>query len=152
MPTSTTITPANLTTFHWMNFAAPAVVDITAGDNVTVSGHVPKDVTFSITGDASNFDFSDASLTLTDPTHFKGTIDLNEFGHVLLQGIAADSYSITGDVLSLFAGNTVLDKLTVVDGAPFAYFIGGRNSGSVFLDSGRISPGEGAFSSLPVHT
>jgi len=146
---SDTINPTNLIANPSMTFAKPAnEVDVTAGQRLTVDGS-GKGITYVVSGDNTDSGNANAVLTITDPKHFKGTIDIGSFAAVVFQGIAADSYTYSDNTLTLYSGNRVLDKLTVESNGGFA--IGGRFNNFVELVTGVIHSGFGGII-LPVHT
>jgi hypothetical protein len=58
------------------------------------------------------------TLHLDDPARFAGTVSL-QGGFVDLANMAeADSYSYSNGVLSVFAGNTVIDTLRLINATP----------------------------------
>jgi hypothetical protein len=57
-----------------------------------------------------------ANLQINDPKDFHATIHEGSLGHVLLEGIKASSYSLSGSALTLFSGNKIVDTVQLIYG------------------------------------
>jgi hypothetical protein len=77
-----------------------------------------------------------SEVVIDQPNKFHGTITLGDGSSVGgetidLMGLAtADSYSFKNDMLSIFSGNTVIDKLRLTDATPYGFAVE-KESGSV---------------------
>ena len=113
-------------------------------------GPVAHGQTVNVTGDPTNNLVS--SLVIDLPAAFKGAVQLGVFGEVDLAGLAnADSYSLTNDLLKIYSGCEVIDRLRLTTPAPtgptdYAVSVSKTATGIV-IDRGSVGGG----TSLPVH-
>ena len=93
-----------------------------------------------------------SSLTIDHPGQFHGVVVGTTQGsapasEIDLAGIKADSYSMTNDLLTLYAGDKVVDSL-VLHATPAQIFVGQGSSGVVIEFNGQST----GVSGLPLHT
>jgi hypothetical protein len=82
--------------------------------SLTINGSVGAGVTILTAGGSRVEEFAGGgSLTINDLSTFKGTVivGLGETNNVQLSGLDATSYDLKGDILSLYNGNKLVDKL-----------------------------------------
>lgn len=73
-------------------------------------GSVSRGQTVTVSGDPGRGQRS--QLQIDQPAAFKGAVALNSFGEVDLVGLAnADSYQLKNDILSIFSGCEVIERL-----------------------------------------
>jgi hypothetical protein len=93
-----------------------------------------------------------SSLTIDHPGQFHGVVVGTTLGsapasEIVLAGIKADSYSMTNDLLTLYAGDKVVDSL-VLHATPAQMFVGQGSSGVAIELNGQST----GVSGLPLHT
>jgi hypothetical protein len=94
-----------------------------------------------------------SSLTIDHPGQFYGVVvatttpGSGPLSEIDLGGIKADSYSMTNDLLTLYAGDKVVDSL-VLHATPARTFVGQGSSGVVIELNGQST----GVSGLPLHT
>ena len=81
-----------------------------AGGRLEFSGFVSRGQSVSVEGDPGRSLIS--HLQVDQPSEFKGAVALGGYGEVDLQGLFnADSYEVKQDMLSIYSGCTVIEKL-----------------------------------------
>ena len=93
-----------------------------------------------------------SSLTIDHPGQFHGVVvgttpGSGPLSEIDLAGIKADSYSMTNDLLTLYAGDKVVDSL-VLHAMPAQMFVGQGSSGVAIELNGQST----GVSGLPLHT
>ena len=93
-----------------------------------------------------------SSLTIDHPGQFHGVVVVTTPGsgplsEIDLAGIKADSYSMTNDLLTLYAGHKVVDRLAL-HATPARTFVGQGSSGVVI----GLNSQPAGVSLLPLHT
>jgi hypothetical protein len=68
----------------------------------------------SVTIDWGGYGLAGATVKVDDPANFHASTNLS-VGNLLLEGLKASSYAYEGNSLTLFNGNTVVDKLIVAN-------------------------------------
>lgn len=101
--------------------------------HLELGGKVSAGQTFSLTTPGS-------SVTIDDPRHFHGTIveptnPPYTDEQVNLLGLQADSYSLANDILTLYAGHKVVDRLTLQT-TPGATTLVGQGASGVVVELG----------------
>jgi hypothetical protein len=114
-------------------------VSVGAGQTVNVSG-------YELYGDHGK-------VVVESPLLFHAQVDMN-FGEIQLEGLYATSYNIKGDLLTLFAGNKVMDTLkfalqpTVYEQGPVDFGVSVSHAGvSIHADASDY----GGYTNLPMH-
>jgi hypothetical protein len=115
--------------------------------HLELGGRVSSGQTFSLTTPGS-------SVTIDDPHKFHGTIVEAPNGffasdRVNLLGLHADSYSLANDMLTLYAGHKVVDRLALQTTPAATTAIGQGASGVVIGLDGQLPAG---VTSLPMHS
>jgi hypothetical protein len=91
-------------------------------------------------------------LQIDQPTLFHGLTELFNSGAINLMSLAtADSYAYSNDILSLYAGNTLIDTLNLHDSTTYGFVVepptaGGSISIMAITDPNNVPVG------LPLHT
>ena len=99
---------------------------VSAGQTVAVSSDPGRDVTSTVKVDA--------------PATFKGLVNLHANAELDLVGLAnADSYTLRNDILTLYAGDTVLDAIRVRVGSRPAGYPGANFQFTVSHNAGGIA-------------
>ncbi len=95
-----------------------------------------------------------SQVQIDQPGAFKGSVALGIFGEVDLMGLVnASSYAIKNDILSIFSGHEVIDRLRLTtppaSGTPTFDVTVAQTSAGIVIDRGRIPDGGTV---LPVHS
>ena len=135
-------------------------VDMTSQDRMAINADIKGDGMFFIqfgsaltlndsVGRHQTFDMGPGStLNVNDPHSFYGHVNVIQsstegFFGVNLAGLVATSYDYNDDVLTLFANDQVIDRLSFTDSAGFTVF---NSPSGVAVSNDLSNPG------LPVHT
>ncbi len=88
-----------------------------SGGQLEFGGAVSRGQSVEVSGDRDRFAIS--RVQIDDPTAFRGSIALNPFGEVDLIGLAgAESYQLRNDILSIYSGCGVIEKLHLTTPPP----------------------------------
>jgi hypothetical protein len=124
----------------------------------------------SFTVPVQNFDFSGFNLEflaavganqsvsdggeilIAKATEFRAAMTLTSAHSIVdLQGIAsADSYSFANDLLSIYSGNSVIDRMRLTDQTPYGFDVTKTAAGDVNIVA-LNTPGQTVSGALPIH-
>ena len=122
-----------------------AILTAEIGGSVAAGVSITLQVATTLTID--NPSTFQGSITAPDPQSENGSILPNE--QVNLQGLVADSYDLSNDLLTLYKGSTVVDTLNFNDGAA-STFVGQGASGVVIgMNESALPSG---VTALPLHS
>lgn len=87
------------------------------GGQLEFGGSVSRGQDVSVSGDPERLVVS--HVQVDDPDNFHGAVTLNPFGEVDLRGLTnADSYQFENDMLSIYSGSDVIEKLRLATPPP----------------------------------
>lgn len=132
-------------------------MEFVGGSNLTVNGVVGSGQTFNAIADGLP-----GNLILDNPSRFFADVNLppavpGEGGSIIdLVGLAAKSYDYSHDVLTLWNGNKIVDRLHMTTTASFNVYqtrgIGSFPSGVLITTDNSFLASEPGVTALPIHT
>jgi hypothetical protein len=139
-----------------MSFIGNGMINVGPNTTMDYAGYGPPtdNLTFNVHG-SNPYDLpkghgvANAHLVIDYARGFSGTINLRDWGDVILNGIAADSYKFDGHHLTLFAGGLADYGMNINAKGPLWVFHDGPSALRVSTEI--RSPGEGLMFGLPVH-
>jgi hypothetical protein len=114
------------------------------GGSLEFGGAVSYGETVTLSGGSTPDRTSLSTLEIDQPHEFLGAVTMQTLSEIDLVGLAnADSYSFQNDMLSIYAGNRVIDMLRLSnDGAQLSVW---KNANDVFLLQGSSAPPSGSL-------
>ena len=127
------------------------------GTFVASYGHGPGRIEFAhsvsasqtVDINASGYGISGGTVRVDDPANYHAVTDLS-FGHLILEGLKASSYTYESSTMNLFNGNLLVASLAVENGQTGAYTSGSITASQVGANID-IHKSTLAGVSLPVH-
>jgi hypothetical protein len=99
----------------------PGTFTVDSGARLEFKASVARGQSVTLADNGPGIEAPPAKVSIDDPAQFRGSIDLRS-GEIDLAGLSqADSYRFNNDMLSIFAGNKVIESLRLHDASQFGF-------------------------------